>query len=76
MLFLDEMIDKANRKNEFVRESVYDVAKGKNYTALDVQDQLDKKITFGQRIADDVARFGGHGHLSFRLLFLWQFGWR
>lgn len=59
MLFLDEMIDKANRKNDFVRESVYDVAKGKNYTALDVQDQLDKKITFGQRIADDVARFGG-----------------
>ena len=59
MLFLNEIVDKANRKNDFVRELVYDVAKGKRYTTLNVQDQLDKKLTFGQRIADDVARFGG-----------------
>ncbi len=59
MMFLDEMIDKANRKNDFVREAVFDVAKDKEYMTLNVQDQLDQKITFGQRIADNVARFGG-----------------
>ena len=26
---------------------------------MDVQEALDSKVTFGQRIADDVARFGG-----------------
>ena len=59
VLFLDEMVNKANRKNDFIRELVYDVSKDNRYTTLDVQDQLDKKLTFGQRIADDVARFGG-----------------
>lgn len=59
LLFLEEIIDKANRKNDCVREAVCDAAKHQGYTALDVQDQLDRKITFGQRIADDVARFGG-----------------
>lgn len=59
MLFLELMIDTANRKNNLVRESFYDITKGKNYTVLDIQEQLDKKITFGQRIADNVARFGG-----------------
>lgn len=59
VLFLDEMVNKANRKNDFIRELVYDVSKDNRYTALDVQGQLDKKLTFGQRIADDVARFGG-----------------
>lgn len=59
LLFLEEIIDKANRKNDCVREAVCDAAKHQGYTALDVQDQLDRKITFGQRIADNVARFGG-----------------
>ena len=59
LLFLEEIIDKANRKNDYVREAVYDATKHQGYTALDVQDQLDRKITFGQKIADDVARFGG-----------------
>lgn len=47
------------KENDFIRELVYDVSKDNRYTALDVQGQLDKKLTFGQRIADDVARFGG-----------------
>lgn len=42
MLFLDEMVNKANRKNDFIRELVYDVSKDNRYTALDVQGQLDK----------------------------------
>ena len=45
VLFLDEMVNKANRKNDFIRELVYDVSKDNRYTALDVQGQLDKKLT-------------------------------
>lgn len=59
MQLLEEIIDQANCKNEFIREAVHGVANDENYAALDIQDQLDKKITFGQKIADDVARFGG-----------------
>ncbi|EFR44815.1 DUF1003 domain-containing protein [Streptococcus pseudoporcinus] len=57
--YLDEMIASAKLKNEAIREMVNDVSKNNNYAILNVQDQLDSKITFGQRLADQVARFGG-----------------
>ena len=59
MQLLEEIIDQANCKNEFIREAVHGVANDENSAALDIQDQLDKKITFGQKIADDVSRVGG-----------------
>ena len=43
LVFLDEVIANANEKNEHVRET----------------EQLDSRITFGQKVADEVARFGG-----------------
>ncbi|VTS18796.1 membrane protein [Streptococcus pseudoporcinus] len=57
--YLDEMIASAKLKNEAIREMVNDVSKNNNYAILNVQDQLDSKITFGQRLADQVAHFGG-----------------
>ncbi|EGJ27168.1 DUF1003 domain-containing protein [Streptococcus porcinus] len=57
--YLDEMIASAKLKNEAIREMVNDVSKNNNYAILNVQEQLDSKITFGQRLADQVARFGG-----------------
>ncbi|MGT2929511.1 DUF1003 domain-containing protein [Streptococcus dentasini] len=59
LLFLNQTIERAQVKNDYIRETVYDVTKNKNYETLDVQEVLDRKVTFGQRIADDVARFGG-----------------
>ncbi|MGT2887562.1 DUF1003 domain-containing protein [Streptococcus didelphis] len=59
LYYLNEMIENAKMKNETVREMVYDVSKNKNYSNLNVQEQLDSKITFGQKLADDVTRFGG-----------------
>ncbi len=59
LIFLEEIIEAANKKNDHVRETVYDVTKNQHYTTLDVQQQWDKKITFGQKVADSVARFGG-----------------
>ncbi|MGT2906363.1 DUF1003 domain-containing protein [Streptococcus dentiloxodontae] len=57
--YLDEVIDKANKKNDYVKATVFDVTKDREFSQLDVQEQLDRKITFGQKVADDVARFGG-----------------
>lgn len=59
LIFLQEIVEKANKKNDYVRESVYEVTKDQDYKPLNLQEEWDKKITFGQRIADDVARFGG-----------------
>ena len=42
-----------------MRETVHDVTKGLLYEDKDVQEQLDSRITFGQKVADEVARFGG-----------------
>lgn len=59
LLFLDEVITKANEKNDLIRETVHDVSKNLSEANQDIQEQLDSKITFGQKIADEVARFGG-----------------
>ena len=59
LVFLDEVIANANEKNEHVRKTVHDVNKGFIYEDQDIQEQLDSRITFSQKVADDVARFGG-----------------
>ena len=55
LVFLDEVIADANEKNKHVRETVHDVTKGLLYEDKDVQEQLDSRITFGQKVADEVA---------------------
>ena len=47
------------RKTKHVRETVHDVTKSLLYEDQDIQEQLDSRITFGQKVADEVARFGG-----------------
>lgn len=59
LIYLNEMIDNAKLKNEVIREMVNEVSKNQKYAILNIQDQLDSKITFGQKLADVVARFGG-----------------
>ena len=59
LVFLDEVIANANEKNEHVRETVHDVTKSLLYEDQDIQEQLDSRITFGQKVADEVARFCG-----------------
>ncbi|MFS9437392.1 DUF1003 domain-containing protein [Streptococcus sobrinus] len=59
LIFLNNTVERAQVKNDYIRETVYDVTKNGDYQTMDVQEALDSKVTFGQRIADDVARFGG-----------------
>ncbi|CRH89640.1 Predicted membrane protein [Chlamydia trachomatis] len=57
--YLRSIIESANKKNEYVRETVYDVSRNSQYETVDVQEEWEQKATLGQRIADEVARFGG-----------------
>ena len=57
LVFLDEIIANANEKNEHVRETVHDVTKSLLYEDQDVQEQLDSRITFGQKVAFDKYPF-------------------
>ncbi|MFC6994990.1 DUF1003 domain-containing protein [Streptococcus loxodontisalivarius] len=59
LAFLNGVIDKANRKNDYIKDLVYNVTKNQDFRAQNIQEQLDSKTTFGQRVADMVARFGG-----------------
>ncbi|WP_019792143.1 DUF1003 domain-containing protein, partial [Streptococcus sobrinus] len=59
LIFLNNTIERAQVTNDYIRETVYEVTKNGDYQTMDVQEALDSKVTFGQRIADDVARFGG-----------------
>ena len=75
LVFLDEVIANANEKNEHVRETVHDVTKSLLYEDQDIQEQLDSRITFGQKVADEVADLVDLGLLSCHSLLLWLFGW-
>lgn len=49
LIFL-EIIEAANKKNDHVRETVYDVTKNQHYTTLDVQQQWDKRLPLVKRL--------------------------
>lgn len=75
LVFLDEVISNANEKNEHVRETVHDVTKSLLYEDQDVQEQLDSRITFGQRWLMKWPDLVDLGLLSCHSLLLWGFGW-
>ena len=75
LVFLDEIIANANEKNEHVRETVHDVTKSLLYEDQDVQEQLDSRITFGQKWRMKWPDLVDLGLLSCHLLLLWLFGW-
>lgn len=75
LVFLDEVIADANEKNKHVRETVHDVTKGLLYKDKDVQEQLDSRITFGQRWRMKWPDLVDLGFLSCHSLLLWGFGW-
>ena len=70
LIFMKNVIDKANKKNDYVRETVYEVTKNQAYETMDVQEEWDNTITFGQKIADIVARFGGSWTFIISFVFL------
>ncbi|GAA0059864.1 UNVERIFIED_CONTAM: DUF1003 domain-containing protein [Streptococcus canis] len=57
--YLNDMIDNAKLKNESIRDMMSEMSKKQKKRIFNVQEELDSQITFGQRLADQVAHFGG-----------------
>lgn len=58
MDYLSQIIDRANEKNEAIKQQVTAVLP-MTEAPFNVEDRLTASYTFGQRVADSVARFGG-----------------
>ncbi|KRL05451.1 DUF1003 domain-containing protein [Liquorilactobacillus oeni] len=56
---MDQMIAKDYRQNHRINQKLTRVMEKDAYEVIDVQKQLENSLTFGQRVADAVARFGG-----------------
>lgn len=74
MTHLNQMIEKANDQNKKIQEAVHESKSHITLSTMDNHSQWNEKLTFGQKIADNVARFGGSWTfiISFVLiLFIW-----
>ena len=58
MDYLGQIIERANDKNEAIKQQVTAVMP-ESERPFNVEDRLTASYTFGQRVADSVARFGG-----------------
>ncbi|WP_311406459.1 DUF1003 domain-containing protein [Liquorilactobacillus uvarum] len=74
LLKMDQMIAKDYRQNNKLNRKLTRVMEKDAYQMVDVREQLENSLTFGQRIADAVAHFGGSWPfiLSFiTVMFFW-----
>lgn len=56
---LDDLMAKDQQANRKLSHRLTQVFKQDDYQVIDVNQQLEQSLTFGHRIADAVARFGG-----------------
>ncbi|WP_281166083.1 DUF1003 domain-containing protein [Liquorilactobacillus sicerae] len=59
LLKMDQMIAKDYRQNKKLNRKLTRVMENDTYQMVDVREQLENSLTFGQKIADAVAHFGG-----------------
>jgi uncharacterized membrane protein len=59
MTHLKRMIEKANDQNKKIQDTVHASKMQETISAMDMHSQWNEKLTFGQKVADNVARFGG-----------------
>lgn len=56
---LDKMIKEDKKKNEQIHQKMHRVLENDDYKIVDVGKKLENTYTFGQKVADGVAHFGG-----------------
>ncbi|AUJ32949.1 MAG: DUF1003 domain-containing protein [Liquorilactobacillus nagelii] len=59
LLKMDQMIAKDYRQNNKLNRKLTRVMEKDAYQMVDVREQLEHSLTFGQKVADAVAHFGG-----------------
>jgi len=73
-IHLINLIKKQKNKFNFLDENVVEAISNKDIISENIESDLDDKLTFSQKVADNVARFGGSWAfiVSFAIfLFLW-----
>lgn len=56
---MDQMITDDYQENDQINARLSKILANHTYQAVDVNNELEHSLTFGQRVADGVARFGG-----------------
>lgn len=56
---LDKMIKEDKKKNEQIYQKMHRVLENDDYKIVDVGKKLENTYTFGQKVADGIAHFGG-----------------
>ncbi|BDZ30903.1 DUF1003 domain-containing protein [Lactiplantibacillus sp. WILCCON 0030] len=56
---MDRMVAKDYQQNKKINHRLTQIMQKNTYQVVDVNRQLENSLTFGQRVADAVARFGG-----------------
>ncbi len=56
---MDAMIENDYQQNDKVNAQLSKILANHTYRVVDVNSELESSLTFGQRVADGVARFGG-----------------
>ncbi|GAP00336.1 DUF1003 domain-containing protein [Fructobacillus ficulneus] len=56
---MNRMINDDHQKNKQINDRMTKLMSSDDYKIIDVEKQLETTLTFGQKVADGVARFGG-----------------
>ncbi len=56
---MDQMIANDYQQNDQINAQLSKILANHTYQVVDVNNELEHSLTFGQRVADGVARFGG-----------------
>jgi len=68
MAKMDQMVQKDYQANQKINHRLTQILAKNTYQVVDVNRQLENSLTFGQKVADAVARFGGSW--SFIMIFV------
>lgn len=73
-IHLESLIKKRNQEFKLLDKDVIEAISNKDLISYDIEDQLDEKLSLGQKVADKVAEFGGSWTFIFSFiifLILW-----
>jgi len=76
MAKMDQMIQKDYQANKKINHRLTQILAKNTYQVVDVNRQLENSLTFGQKVADAVARFGGSWAfiiIFIGIMLLWMF---
>lgn len=71
---VDAMINADLKQTKKINHKLTKALQSDDYDIIDVNDSLKESLTFGQKVSDDVARFGGSWGFIFVFLFV-LIGW-